>query len=214
MKRKEVLCMLVLAGVFGFSAPAMSFMPQMVVCAAETDGIPRLAQNIFSEGNFNMPNDASLASAGNLYLGITALDNAGYVTECQGQYYPTMYESEEYDGEVYASTYTEYNTPMSFADAVSQASAVPAGTSFYFDANPSSIGTLSEYNEASKNIYLIVLQGGAPVGKVPFAELNSVIGVNTGAGGGGNTSGIMKEATQAPVVQYFFDNHILYSSIF
>ena len=74
MKRKEVLCMLVLAGVFGFSAPAMSFMPQMVVCAAETDGIPRLAQNIFSEGNFNMPNDASLASAGNLYLGITALD--------------------------------------------------------------------------------------------------------------------------------------------
>ena len=93
MKRKEVLCMLVLAGVFGFSAPAMSFIPQMVVCAAETDGIPRLAQNIFSEGNFNMPNDASLASAGNLYLGITALDNAGYVTECQGQYYPTMYDA-------------------------------------------------------------------------------------------------------------------------
>ena len=203
MKRKEVLSLLVLSGVLAFSAPVMSFMPQLVVCAAEADGIPRLGQNIFSEGNFNIPNDASLSSAGNLYLGITALDNAKYVTECQGQYYPTKYESEEYDGEIYASTYTEY-TPMLLADAVSQASPVPVGTSFYFDANPSSIGTLNEYNEASKNIYLIVLQGDTPVGKVPFSELNSVIGVNSGAGSAadGNTSGIMKDFGQTPVVTF------------
>lgn len=203
MKKKEVFSLLVLAGVLAFSAPVMSFMPQSVVCAAEADSIPRLGQNIFSEGNFNIPNDASLSSAGNLYLGITAFDNAKYVTECQGQYYATKYESEEYDGEIYASTYTEY-TPMSFADAVSQASPVPSGTSFYFDANPSSIGTLNEYNEASKNIYLIVLQGDAPVGKVSFSELNSVIGINSGAGSatGEEASGIMKDSVQAPIVTF------------
>lgn len=203
MKRKEVLSLLVLSGVLAFAAPVMPFMPQSVVCAEE-DGIPRLSQNIFSEGNFIIPNDASLSSAGNLYLGITALDNVKYVTECEGQYYSTMYESEEYDGEVYASTYTEY-TPMSFADAVSQASPVPGGTSFYLDANPSSIDTLSEYDEASKNIYLIVLQGDVPIGKVPFSELNSVIGVNSGVGTGvtgDEASDIMKDSAQAPVVTF------------
>lgn len=202
MKKKEVLGLLVLSGVLTFSVPFMPFIPQSVVCAAEEDGIPRLSQNIFSEGNFIIPNDASLSSAGNLYLGITALDNVKYVTECEGQYYSTMYESEEYDGEVYASTYTEY-VPMSFADAVSQASPVPSGTSFYLDANPSSIGTLSEYEEASKNIYLIVLQGDIPIGKVPFSELNSVIGVNFGVGvTGDEASGIMKDSVQAPVVTF------------
>lgn len=208
MKRKEVLRLLILAGVLVFSAPVMPYISHSTVYAAEVDGISDFSQTIFSEGSFNIPNDASLSYAGNLYLGITSLDNVKYVTECQGQYYPTKYESEEYEGETYASTYTEYS-PMSFAEAVNQASNVPVGTSFYFDANPSNISTLNEYNEAAKNIYLIVLQGDAPIEKVPFSALNSVIGINSGVGTGteGTVTGeeessILKESMQAPVITF------------
>ena len=197
MKKKKVMFLLALAGVLALSVPVMSIIPCSMVCAAESGGIPALSQNIFSEGNFSVPNDASLASSGNLYLGITALDNAQYVTECQGAYYPIMYESEEFEGELYSATYTKYEA-MSYADAVSQSMQVPAGTSFYFDANPASIATLAEYNEASKNIYLIVIKDGAPVGKVAFSDLNSVMGavagVGTGSTGGTGSGSIMQDS--------------------